>query len=106
MTTTEAVAQFLIDLANDHRSPHTIAAYRRDLITFTQFTGSIAIDTVTPALLTSFMAHQNVQVRSCGTPRGKATINRYRVSLKAMFAWCEARWLVPRNPSAREIILA
>ena len=56
MTTTEAVAQFLTDLANDRRSPHTVNAYQRDLDTFTRLTGRIPIDTVTPALLTSFMA--------------------------------------------------
>ena len=36
----------------------------------------------------------------CGTQRAKATINRYRVSLKALFAWGAARWLVDRNPTA------
>jgi len=46
------------------------------------------------------MSHQSVQVRPCGTHRGKATINRYRVSLKALFGWAEARWLVNRNPTA------
>ncbi len=42
MTIAEAVRQFLTDLANDRRSPHTIAAYRRDLDLFTQFAGDIS----------------------------------------------------------------
>jgi integrase/recombinase XerC len=100
MTTKDAVTQFLKDLTNEGRSPHTVAAYRRDLAAFTSFTGNILIDAIIPATLTAFMADQTVQFRPCGNPKGKATINRYRVSLKALFAWCEARWLVPRNPTA------
>jgi len=100
MTTTEAVNQFLVDLANEGRSPHTVAAYRRDLGAFSRFAGKTKIDAVTPELLTRFMATDDVQVRPCGTQRAKATINRYRVSLKALFAWSEARWLVNRNPTA------
>jgi len=38
-------------------------------------------------------------VGPCGTPRAKSTINRYRVALKALFAWAEARWMVDRNPT-------
>jgi len=99
MTTADAVTQFLEDLKTEGRSPHTTAAYRRDLTVFISHVGTIPIDTITPATLTAFMATQSVQVRPCGTPRAKATINRYRVSLKALFAWGEARWLVPRNPT-------
>lgn len=100
MRVQEATDKFLEDLKTEGRSPHTIGAYRRDLATFISFAGGMKIDAVTPAVLTSFMATDSVQVRPCGTQRGKATINRYRVSLKALFAWCEARWLVPRNPTA------
>ena len=95
----EAIERFLADLATEGRSGHTIAAYRRDLETFSRYAGNPNIDTITPALLTQFMASDNVQVGPCGAPRAKATINRYRVALKALFAWCEARWLVPRNPT-------
>ena len=100
MTTTEAVGQFLADLANDRRSPNTVAAYRRDLTTFTNFTGPMSITDITPSTLTAFMAHQSVQIGPCGTQRAKATINRYRVSVKALFAWASARWIITRNPTA------
>ena len=39
MTVTEAVDLFLIDLANEGRSRHTVAAYRRDLKAFESFGG-------------------------------------------------------------------
>lgn len=95
----ETVGRFLADLIAEGRSRHTIAAYRRDLDTFSRFTGEIDIGSVTPELLTRFMASKSVQVGPCGTVRGKSTINRYRVSLKALFAWCGDRWLIERNPA-------
>ena len=100
MTTKEAVGEFLKDLEQEGRSPHTVAAYRRDLGVFTRFVGTLAIDAVTPSTLTAFMAHQSVQIGPCGARRAKATINRFRVSLKALFAWAGARWIITRNPTA------
>jgi integrase/recombinase XerD len=100
MRALNAIERFLDDLKTEGRSPHTIAAYGRDLAAFARFSGNPAIDTITPAVMTSFMASDGVQVRACGTKRGKASINRYRVSLKALFAWCEARWLIKRNPTS------
>ncbi len=99
MTLHEAVEAFLQDLKVEGRSPHTVAAYRRDLAAFIGFAGDTALTDVTPALLTDFMATDGVQASPWGVPRAKATINRYRVSLKALFAWGAARWLVPRNPT-------
>lgn len=95
----EAVDQYLASLEAERRSPHTVAAYRRDLAAFTAFTGELDLDAVTPALLQRFMASEGVQNRPCGTRRAKATINRYRVALKALFAWAADRWLVTRNPT-------
>jgi integrase/recombinase XerC len=100
MQVREAVEKYLQDLENDGRSPHTIAAYRRDLEAFIRFTDDTVITAIIPANLTAFMATESVQIRPCGTRRAKASINRYRVSLKALFAWCEARWLIERNPTA------
>jgi len=96
----EAVEQYLASLVDEGRSPHTVAAYRRDLTAFTTFTGDLTLNSVTPVLLQRFMASDGVQLRPCGTRRAKATINRYRVALKALFAFCEARWLVERNPTS------
>lgn len=100
MLTTEAAQQYLATLAAEGRSPHTVAAYRRDLRAFTTFTGDITLDAVTPALLQRFMASSCVQVGPSGAQRAPASINRYRVTLKALFGWAEARWLVTRNPTA------
>jgi len=93
-----AAREFLMSLAADGRSPHTVAAYGRDLAVFTAFAGDITLDDVTPTLLTSFMAHHSVQL-GAGGARAQSSINRYRVTVKALFAWAEARWLVQRNPT-------
>ncbi len=100
MKVTQAVEEFLASLADEGRSPHTVAAYRRDLSTFSRFVKDANITDITPKQLLRFMAHRSVQVGPCGEIRAPATINRYRVALKALFAWCEARWLIPRNPTA------
>ena len=100
MRTDQAVEQFLDDLQQQGRSPHTMAAYRRDLAVFCRFIGTADIKSVTPELLLRFMATDGVQVGPSGTQRAKPTVNRYRVSLKALFGWCEARWLIPRNPTS------
>ena len=100
MNALPATERFLASLTADGRSPHTVAAYRRDLAVFTAFVGNVPLDSVTPGLLQQFMAHHGVLVGASGAPRAKATINRYRVTVKALFAWAEARWLITRNPTA------
>jgi integrase/recombinase XerC len=100
MNAFHATDRFLESLAAEGRSPHTVAAYRRDLAVFTAFIGDVPLDAVTPDLLQRFMAHQSVQVGPSGAPRAKATINRYRVTVKALYAWADARWLVERNPTS------
>ena len=100
MNVPEAVEQYLESLKAERRSPHTIAAYQRDLAAFVTFVGELDLNSVTPALLQRFMANDGVQFRTCGARRAKATINRYRVALKALFAFCGARWLVERNPTS------
>jgi len=95
-----AVSEFLATLTSEGRSPHTVNAYRRDLATFVRYAGDTVIEEVTPSLLTAFMAHDSVQLRLCGARRAKSTVNRYRVALKALFAWASDRWLIQRNPTA------
>lgn len=98
-----AVVDFLLHLANEGRSPHTVAAYRRDLAAFVSFANHeklIELGGVTPADLTRFMASPTVRQDATGRARASASINRYRVALKSLYAFAEARWLVERNPTA------
>jgi integrase/recombinase XerD len=46
------------------------------------------------------MASPTVRQDAAGRTRAPASINRYRVALKALYGFAEARWLVDRNPTA------
>lgn len=103
MNIEQAVADYLRHLQAEGRSPHTVGAYRRDLAAFEAFASSTSIadlGSVTPADLVAFMASPTVLQDRAGRTRAPASINRYRVAIKALYAFAEARWLVTRNPTA------
>lgn len=98
-----AIEHFLQTLDEEKRSAHTVAAYRRDLTAFVAFARQKRVRdvaAVTPQLLLAFMADRRVTHDAAGRPRAPASVNRYRVALKALYAFLERRWLVPRNPTA------
>ena len=103
MRVSQAVEDYLKHLASEQRSPHTVKAYRRDLTTFVRFATSEGLydpADITPAHLTAFMASQEVRYSPIGRRRAPASVNRFRVALKALYAFLEARWLVDRNPTS------
>lgn len=103
MKIAQAIDDYLRHLQAEDRSPHTVAAYRRDLAAFSSFAigESLAeLGQVTPAHLTRFMASPTVRQDAAGRTRAPASINRYRVAVKALYAFAEARWLVERSPTA------
>lgn len=96
------IADYLQHLSDEGRSPHTVAAYRRDLQAFARYVkreGLHRLRDVTPETLTGFMASYDVHYAPIGRRRAPASINRFRVALKALYAFLEARWLVERNPT-------
>jgi integrase/recombinase XerC len=99
----KAIADYLEHLVHEGRSPHTVNAYRRDLRAFERFAMKEKLrelSDVTPESLTRFMASPGVTQDARGRSRAPASINRYRVALKALYAFLEQRWLVSRNPTA------
>lgn len=103
METSQIVEDYLRHLQAEGRSPHTVNAYRRDLAAFTAFANGESLTElgqVTPADLVRFMAGPTVRQDAAGRTRAPASINRYRVAVKALYAFAEARWLVERNPTA------
>jgi integrase/recombinase XerC len=103
MTIEKGVQDYLRQLVNEGRSPHTVNAYRRDLAAFTRFAAKEKLrhfGDVTPEALTRFMASPHVTQDARGRGRAAASVNRYRVALKALYAFLEQRWLVSRNPTA------
>lgn len=103
MLISQAIDDYLRYLEAESRSPHTVAAYRRDLAAFVTFANGESITElgqVTPADLSRFMASPTVLQDCAGRTRAPASINRYRVAVKALYAFAEARWIVDRNPTA------
>lgn len=103
MKIAQAIDDYLRHLQAEGRSPHTVAAYRRDLAAFTSFAigeSLTELGQVTPAHLTRFMVGPTVLQDRAGRTRAPASVNRYRVAVKALYAFAEARWLVERNPTA------
>lgn len=103
MQIAQAIDDYLRHLQAEGRSPHTVAAYGRDLAAFTAFAigeSLVELGQVTPADLVRFIAGPTVLQDAAGRTRAPASINRYRVAVKALYAFAEARWLVERNPTA------
>ena len=103
MLISQAIDDYLRYLEAEARSPHTVAAYRRDLAAFVTFANGESLTElgqVTPAGLSRFMASPTVLQDRAGRTRAPASINRYRVAVKALYAFAEARWIVDRNPTA------
>jgi integrase/recombinase XerC len=99
----KGIAEYLQHLVHEGRSPHTVNAYRRDLRAFERFAMKEKLrdlGDVTPEALTRFMASPEVTQDARGRGRAPASVNRYRVALKALYAFLEQRWLVSRNPTA------
>jgi hypothetical protein len=80
-TIAAAIEEYLQHLVAENRSPHTVAAYRRDLSTFARFAERQRLRTLpdaTPADLTAFMAARDVRYDAIGHRRAPASVNRYR----------------------------
>ncbi|WP_261379345.1 tyrosine recombinase XerC [Denitratisoma sp. DHT3] len=93
MPTGDTPDAFLDELAHQRRaSPHTIAAYRRDLRLLTELTGAAPLAAVPPQQIRRFA----MQLHGRGlAPRSLArTLSAWR----AYYRWLARRGLISRNP--------
>lgn len=93
-----ALEGFCADLKlRDARSPHTIRAYRQDLVdllTTVSDQGCSSLDQITLQDLRRWLA----QARGSG--RASATLQRRAVSVRVFFAWCVEQGLLADSPAA------
>lgn len=92
-----ALADFVAHLAGERGlSPHTVAAYRRDVTDLARWCGHFAIepDEVTLQVLRRFIG----QRRRDGLAR--ASVVRKRAALRTFFGWAKRRGMVPTDPAA------
>lgn len=84
------------------RSPHTIAAYRRDLLlvarTLESIRPGVGIDALTPGRLDEALADPAITNTADGE-RSAASLHRLKAALKAFFAWATDTGLCAENPA-------
>jgi integrase/recombinase XerC len=97
MSLSEAIAAFLDHLALERRaSPHTIAAYRRDLEGFQRHLGASAIErpeAIHAGLIRSFLADQH------RAGLGGRTLARRLAAIRAWFRYLLRRHALPADPT-------
>ena len=89
------IEQFLRSLrAERNCSPHTIAAYSKDLAKFSEFTGpKIGFADIDHRMIRAFMAEQMDKGLS------KASVARALASLRSLFQWLAREGIVKQNPA-------
>lgn len=86
-------AAFLTDLAHQRlASPHTLAAYRRDLARLTALAGEIPLPDLQPAHIRRFVMQLH------GQGLGARSIARTLSGWRAYFRWLARHGGIPRNP--------
>src|SRR5438105_13553999 len=90
-----SVEPFLRSLqAERNCSPHTIAAYSKDLSKFSQFIGpQICWNKIDHLLIRGFLAHLYEQGLS------KASVARALASLRSLYNWLAREGMVEQNPA-------
>jgi site-specific recombinase XerC len=87
----EALAEYLLQLEANGRSPHTIAQARRHVMVLARWTDR-AIGELTHQDVARFLVVQQ-------DGRSAATLNAVRSSLRCFLAYCEEAGLVERSPA-------
>ena len=94
------IERFGIYLQEQDRSPHTIAAYTRDVAAFFTWLSARTGQELTPVNVTIFDV-KDYRAYLLAVGRKPAGLNRRLVSLRAFFAWAVAENLAATNPATR-----
>jgi len=103
MTIDDALAQFLLQLEADGRSPHTTGQYQRHVRAFTAWwaQGGHADDVaaIGPRDVAQFFAGTGARERCNGGTKRPTSLNAMRTSLRVFFCWLRDAGLVAENPA-------
>lgn len=100
----DAAAVFLGRLTTDGRSPHTVAAYGRDLALIGAVLGTkgespaLPLTALTSGLLAEAFADSRIACDRAGTPRSAAGLHRLRCALRAFTGWAHGEGLLATDP--------
>lgn len=104
----QAVLAFSQRLEAQGRSPNTISAYQRDLMTLarvlTERHPGLSLERVTPGMLDEALTSPDIARTSQGKQRSPASLHRFKAALRSFFAWAKDTGLVVENP-ARSVTL-
>jgi len=99
----DALAQFLLQLEADGRSPHTRAQYARHLGLLARWLAASGhsgeIEHVGHEDLARFLVAPEARERGDGAPKRASSTNCLRTSLRSFFAWQHAAGNLRQNPA-------
>ena len=94
------VAQFQTQLRADGKSPHTVAAYMRELRFFIRWIGSEKrIETIKPADVAGFFTSTTATITAGGKPRTIVSTNRLKSTIRAFFTYLHRAGYIADNPT-------
>lgn len=103
-----AISCFCCRLNAEGRSPHTVSAYRRDLLCLAgaleKKHSGIAPGDVTAEMLDRALTSKQVTESARGGRRSVASMHRFRAAVRAFFNWAEQSALIEVNPAASLIL--
>jgi len=94
----EALAQFLLQLDADGRSPHTRAQYERHVRLLARWYGG-PIEEVTHQDLARFLVSSEARLRPDGKPKKATAANALRGSIRCFFGYLATSGVLPRDPA-------
>jgi site-specific recombinase XerD len=99
----DALDRFLVQLAADGRSPHTIAQYRRHVTAFGVWLphgGSRrSVARIGHEDVAAFLAAPVARTAACGGLKRAISMNAMRTSLRVFFRYLHEAGIVPQNPA-------
>ena len=100
MRINKAIESFKTQLRADGRSPHTVAAYMRELRLFMNWIGRAKnIESIRPADIAGFFTSDTALVSAEGENRCTISLNRLKSTIRAFFNYLSEAGIIDSNPA-------